>query len=363
MDRTTALHPVTRRPLHERRPQVHCQDNARNRALVAALPLLQAPFRPTPWLFNAHAQLLFHSLRKAQPSAAPVYDHQERLTMADGGHTALAWRGHGLAADVPTIVLLHTITGSPASMAELVLDLHATTGWRVVLCLRRGHADLPLATPRLSILGCTDDLRAQLAVIRERFPASPLYAVGTSAGSGLLARYLGEEGVAAPFRAAFAYCPGYNTDDGFDKAHPFYSRLMARKLVRQFITPHRETLAHLPTAARLQEARDLADFHRHMYELAGYARYEDYAAASNPMRVFHAIRTPLMILNAEDDPVCRIGNVAPYLDSLQRMPEVVLVTTAEGSHCAHYEGWTARSWSARLMGDYFRTLHGPTGVQ
>lgn len=359
-------HPVTQRVLTDRRPQVHCHECAQNRHIVASLPQLQQAFRPTPWLFNAHAQLIFHGLRKKNRQAGPVYDHTDRLTMRDGGHTALVWRGYHLPATVPTIVVLHTITGSPPSMSELVQDLHAATGWRIVLCLRRGHADLGLATPRLNILGSTEDLREQLRAIRARFPDSPLYGVGSSAGSGLLARYLGEEGDASPFQAAFAYCPGYNTDDGFDKAHPFYSRMMAKKLVRQFVAPHWERISHLPTATRLQNAQDLADFHRHMYELAGYGSYDDYAEASNPMRVFHAIQTPLMILNAEDDPVCRIGNVAPYLDSMRRMPDVILVTTAEGSHCAHYEGWAARSWSGRLIGNYFRVMHrliGGTGMR
>jgi predicted alpha/beta-fold hydrolase len=349
-------HPVTRRLLTDRRPQVHCHDKARNHHIVAALPQLHRPFRPTPWLFNAHAQLIFHGLRKKGQQAGPHYDHYERLTMSDGGHTALVWKAYGLPATTPTIVVLHTITGSPASMAELVCDLNAGTGWRVVLCLRRGHADLPLTTPRLNILGSTDDLREQLAVIRGGFPQSPLYAVGSSAGSGLLARYLGEEGGATPFKAAFAYCPGYDTDIGFDLAHPFYSRMMAKKLVRQFITPNLARVGHLPTAARLQDAADLADFHRHIYELAGYGSYEDYSQASNPMRVFNDIRTPLMILNAEDDPVCRIDNLGPYLDQMRQMPEVILVTTGKGSHCAHYEGWSARSWSARLMSTYFLAM-------
>jgi len=355
-------HPVTGRPLPDQRPQVYCHDNAGNRHVVASLPQLHAAFRPTPWLFNAHAQLIFHSLRKKGQRAGPVYDHHDSLVMPDGGHTALCWRGHGLAPDTPTIVVLHTITGSPASMAELVLDLHAVTGWRVVLCLRRGHADLPLTTPRLNILGCTDDLREQLALIRGRFPASPLYGVGSSAGSGLLVRYLGEAGEDSPFRAAFAYCPGYDTHAGFDRVHPFYSRMMAKKLVRQFITPNLDRIAHLPTVARLGDAADLADFHRNMHELAGHDSYEDYDRASNPMHVFQAIRTPLMVLNAEDDPVCHIGNVAPWLERMRRMPDVILVTTAAGSHCAHYEGWAARSWSGRLIGEYFRVMHDRPGA-
>lgn len=355
-------HPVTRRHLADRRPQVHCHDNARNQQVVAALPQLHEAFRPTPWLFNAHAQLIFHSLRKGgqqrRQQTRPLYDHRDSLTMQDGGLTALVWCGHALPPEAPTIVVLHTITGSPESMAELVRDLHAVTGWRVVLCLRRGHAGMPLVTPRLNILGSTDDLREQLEVIRAQFPDSPLYGVGSSAGSGLLARYLGEEGEAAPFRAAFAYCPGYDTRNGFDLVHPFYSRMMGKKLVRKLIEPNVERLAQLPTLPRLRASEDLAAFHRNMYELSGYDSYEAYNEGSNPMKVFLDIRTPLMVLNAEDDPVCRIANVSPWLDGMRQMPNVILVTTAEGSHCAHYEGWTAHSWSGRLIGDYFRVMHG-----
>ena len=265
-------HPVTRHPAADRKPRVHCQDTIRNRHIVAALPQLHEAFIPTPWLFNTHAQLVFHGLRKKlsrqKRRAAALYDHHDHLTMRDGGRTALLWCGHALPPTTPTIVVLHTVTGSPASMAELVHDLHAATGWRIVLCLRRGHADLPLATPRLNILGCSDDLREQLRAISERFPASPLYGVGSSAGSGLLARYLGEEGEASLFHAAFAYCPGYDTDIGFDRAQPFYSRMMAKKLVRQFITPNLASIGHLPTAGSLQVAADLAAFHRNLYELA-----------------------------------------------------------------------------------------------
>lgn len=354
--------PALRRPPADRKPQVTCHDNLRNRHVVSSLQQLHEDFTPTPWLFNGHAQLIFHGLRKSlsrqKRRTATLYDHYDPLIMGDGGRTALLWCGSKLSPDTPTIVVLHTITGSPDSMAELVNDLSAATGWRIVLCLRRGHADLPLITPRLNILGCTDDLREQLRVIQARFPESPLYGVGSSAGSGLLVRYLGEEGEAAPFRAAFAYCPGYDTNVGFDRAQPFYSRMMGKKLVRQFITPNLARIGHLPTAARLQAAADLGEFHRNLYELAGHDSYEAYDQASNPMHVFHAIRTPLMVLNAEDDPVCRIGNLDPWLESMRQMPNVILVTTAEGSHCAHYEGWSARSWSARLMGGYFRTMHG-----
>lgn len=340
------------------KPRVYCQDNAHNRQIIQSLRQLHQPFRPTPWLFNNHLQILFLSARKANAELA--YDHFETLTMSDGGHTALAWLGYELPANTPTIVVLHTLTGSPQSMQELVVDLHRVTGWRVVLCVRRGHAELPLPQPKFNIFGSVTDLVEQIDVIHSRLPDSALYGVGSSAGSGLLVRYLGVVGAATRMRAAFAYSPGYNTDTGFDHIQPFYSRYMAKKLLRKFVTPHAHTIAHLPTTPQLHKVKDLSEFQRHAYEFAGYSSLDDYARDINPMRVFTQITIPMMVLNAEDDPVCNIQNVAPYLASMRQMPNIILVTTQQGSHCAHYEGWRAKSWAARLMGQYLVTLHDRT---
>lgn len=76
--------------------------------------------------------------------------------------------------------------------------------------------------------GSTSDLKEQLEHIQNLFPKSDLYAVGSSAGTGLLVRYLGEQGTDTPFKAAFAMCPGYNTEIGFKNVHPFYSKMMTK---------------------------------------------------------------------------------------------------------------------------------------
>lgn len=337
-------------------PQLIFQANAFNKNIIEQLPQLQDSYHPTPWLHNQHSQLVYLNLRKKAKTKYD-YDELEQLTMSDGGTTALVWCGLNLSADTPTIVVLHTITGTPESMREMVSDLHEHSGWRVVLCLRRGHGSLPLNQPKINILGSTDDLEEQLAHIQKRYPQSALYGIGSSAGSGLLVRYLGEHRHQAVFRAAFAYCPGYNTENGFYKVHPTYSKIMGRKLVKHFIHKYQNELTHLETLPKLQQAQTLADFHDHQYELAGYSDHQSYIAATNPMLVFEHISTPLMVLNAEDDPICRIDNLKPYLPVIQNMPNTILVTTRQGSHCAHYEGWSARSWAHRLMANYFLAMH------
>jgi len=269
--------------------------------------------------------------------------------------TAIAWYGLHLPADTPTIVLMHTLTGTPESMAELVGDLHRHTGWRIALCLRRGHANLPMPVPKISMFGSTDDLREQIQYIQTRFSQSALYAVGSSAGTGLLVRYLGEEGENTPFKAAFALCPGYDTELGFKNVHPFYSRLMTKKLFDAFIHPYSEAWQQIPSLPKVLAAKDLLEFQYHYFELAGYSSFEDYNQATNPIHVFENVKIPLMILNAEDDPVCHIRNLEPYKEAIQKMPNIVVVTTKKGSHCIFYEGVKQpESWATRLIADYLR---------
>lgn len=322
-----------------------------NRAVLDRLDQLRQAYQPTPWLYNAHLQLLWLLLVEA--IAPPLrYERHDTLTMRDGGTTALDWLGLDAAADTPTVILLHTVTGDAQSMRTIARDLREGTGWRVVLCTRRGHGGLPLTAPVINTMGCTEDLREQLRRIRAEFPESPLYAVGVSAGSGLLVRYLGEEGSRSLIRAGVAYCPGYDIGVAWTRTQPFYSRAMAKRLKRHFLHPHPQAFAHFGRYVDCLAARDLDEFHQNLYELAGCASVDDYLARCNPMGVFDRITAPVMILNADDDPVCVIENALDHLDAIKRIPGALLVRTARGSHCAFFEGWTARSWANRLMGGY-----------
>jgi predicted alpha/beta-fold hydrolase len=242
-------------------------------------------------------------------------------------------------------------------MRELVRDLHQYTGWRIALCLRRGHADLPLPVPKMSLFGFTADLREQVAYIQQQFPASPLYAVGSSAGTGLLVRYLGEQGKDTPFKAAFALCPGYNTELGFENIHPFYSKVMTKKLFKTFIHPYLLTWKPVGSLSQVLAVKTLAEFEKSYFELAGYHDYASYTQAINPIHVFENIKIPLMVLNSEDDPVCHIKNFYPYKSVIETMENIIVVTTKKGSHCGFYEGVTqTRSWAAKLIVDYLK-LH------
>ncbi|MFA5937830.1 MAG: alpha/beta fold hydrolase [Sinimarinibacterium sp.] len=334
-----------------RKPHLAFNPSTFNRLVLQRLEQLQIPFRPTPWLYNAHLQLLWLLLREAlTPSLR--YDRTDVLTMRDGGTTALDWLGLDEDATVPTVVVLHSITGDAQSMRGIVADLRRQTGWRIVLCTRRGHGGLPLTAPVLNTMGSTDDLREQLQRIHAHFPESPLYAVGVSAGSALLVRYLGEEGGRSLIRAGIAYCPGYDISVAWSRVHRPYSRWMANRLKRHFLEPNFAMFGNLSTYRLCLATRDIEQFHQHFYEIAGSANVADYLERSNPVLVFDGVAVPVLILNADDDPVCVIDNALDHVETIRHLPDAMLVRTARGSHCAFFEGWLAEAWAHRLFARY-----------
>ena len=117
--------------------------------------------------------------------------------------------------------------------------------------------------------------------------------------------------------------------------------------------PHQEVWQQIPQWEEILQAKTLAEFERIYFKMAGFSDYESYAKASNPIYTFEDIKVPLMILNAEDDPVCHIKNLEPYKQTIKKMPNIMVVTTKKGSHCGFYEGrLKTTSWSTRLMSEF-----------
>lgn len=336
------------------RPRLVYADTPLNQQLLQLLPRLQRPYKPTPWAYNTHLQLIWLILK--DKFAPTMQYHREILRMADGGTTALDWGPTNDNPSTPTIVVLHTIGGSPHSMRSFVRYLYETTGWRVVVCTRRGHDDLPFTAPRYNTMGHVDDLREQITHIQQQLPHSPLYGVGVSAGSALLVRYLGEEQENAAFTAGVAYCPGYDLRVAFNRVLPFYSRKMMASLRQKFLQPHAEVLQQKPGFNEALQANNLAELHTHLYGVAGYSCTETYLAGTNPIAVMPHITVPLLALNADDDPVCVKQNAIEHEPMVRQMPAALQVCTQRGSHCAFFEGWRANSWANALIAEYLQAV-------
>ena len=78
---------------------------------------------------------------------------------------------------------------------------------------------------------------------------------------------------------------------------------------------------------------------------------------SNPSEVLDDVKIPLLILNSKDDPVCHVKNVYDHQQRIQATDNVILVLTERGSHCAYFEGLTAKPWANRMIKEYFTAFN------
>jgi len=336
-------------------PELIYQDNSSNRDLIKKIPGLTKRYYPTPWLINTYLQLSYVELKR---SVLPRfrYERTDQLATADGARTALHWLGEDLAADTPILIVLHTIIGTPQTMRFFMDDLQRLTGFRVVLCERRGHGDSVLSTPRFNTMGDVEDLKQQIEVVQTRYPKATLYAAGVSAGTAVLVRYLGEHLESHPIKAAFLYCPGYDITTAFARSVPWISKIMTKKLIKHFVRAKPELFEGFTSLNPLLASTDLHQFHLRLYEFAGYPSAEAYYAHCNPVNFMSQLDIPLLILNSEDDPVCRPQNIYDQTATIKQLPNAVVAMTKRGSHCTHFAGLKPYSWSHRLAAEFFLSL-------
>jgi hypothetical protein len=84
-----------------------------NTAVMAAVPSVHRPYRPTPGLTNGHIETIFASLNRSCPD---VNYRREFLHTADGGIVTMDWEHFGegeedLPEDAPVLILLPGLTG------------------------------------------------------------------------------------------------------------------------------------------------------------------------------------------------------------------------------------------------------------
>ncbi|MGR8918740.1 MAG: hydrolase [Gammaproteobacteria bacterium] len=285
-------------------------------------------FRPHLLLPGPHLPTIWASACRPRPRPAVTF---ERLELPDGDFLDLAW--HGPRAG-PLVLLLHGLEGSvESSYVRALLAALDAAGYRGVLMHFRGCSGEMNRLDRSYHSGDTGDLEFVVRHLTEREGRAPVAAVGYSLGGNVLLKWLGELGAAAPLATAVAVSVPFDLaacadrlDQGFSR---FYQRRLVSSLKQKFL--HKFSGREAPVA--VGDVHRLDTFWQFddavTAPLHGFSGADAYYRLSSSRQYLSGIRTPTLIVHAEDDPFVPAAAIP---DASELAAGVTLEVTAGGGH-------------------------------
>ena len=334
-------------------PKLYFKECALNKHLLENCSALSRVYVPPWWMENHHAQTIIPTFL---PKPNVVFK-REMVDLEDGGVLALDWAQTGtdtLTTDSPVMFILPGLAGDMHGYKHLALCA-ADKGLRPVVFNKRGHGGCRIKTPKLQSFGDPADFKFVVNYVERKFPNASLTAVGVSAGSGLLASYLGEEREATPLVANVGISPGYDASKLFNEyLRPPYDYLLLQGL-RRIITENKLVLSAKFDISHILQATTVAEIEERLYcKIYGYRTVEEYWKANNPMRDITEVKKPMLCISACDDPVCPEGLIPFSL--FTQYENVMLAAMDRGGHCGFIEEGTLTNWAEKTAVDYLLSV-------
>lgn len=316
--------------------------------LLESTPALPGPYRPPWWASNPHFQTLAGKFLRPEP---PLEYIRERWETPDGDFLDVDFRPD---QGGPLVLVLHGLEGHSRRRYVLntVVALEAA-GLSAAALNFRSCSGEPNRLPRAYHSGETGDLGLVLNRLQGRFPGRRLGVVGFSLGGNILLKYLGEradgiepENAPGPLpEAGVAISVPYDLAAGADLlARTAMGRVYGRYFLDSLVEKVRRKAPILESAVDLDavlRSRTLREFDdRLTAPVHGFRDASDYYASSSSDRFLPAIRTPTLLLHAEDDPFLPPARIPR--ETMRSNPRLYPVLAGRGGHVGFLQGGLRR---------------------
>ena len=316
---------------------------SQNEKLAPTSALLRAglrPFKPRRGLANGHLQTILGNylprpVFRCESIAEPVV-----VDPADGSRVMCYcdWQPEQVRASRLTMILVHGLEGSSESRYIKGIAGRAwDAGCNLIRMNMRNCGDTDELTPTLYHSGLSSDVGAVIRHYSVRYGLEHVALVGYSMGGNLVLKLAGEWGADPPLCAVATVCPAIDLSAGSDALHEPANRIYEWHFLRGLMRRYRRKAALYPDIYRgngIRPIRSLRQFDNEIVaRYCGFRDADDYYYRAASARVVDKIAVPTLIIRAVDDPFVRM--LKETRDALLANPNVLLVETEHGGHCAY----------------------------
>jgi predicted alpha/beta-fold hydrolase len=297
------------------------------------------PFAPRRGLSNAHLQTILGNYLPrpayrdgsiAEPVEVDASDGSRVMCFSD-------WQPEEVRATRLTVILVHGLEGSSESRYIKGIAGRAwSAGCNVIRMNMRNCGDTDELTPTLYHSGLSADVGAVIRHYAGLFGLERIALVGYSMGGNMVLKLAGEWGARSPLCAVATVCPAIDLAAGSDALHEPSNRLYEWHFLRGLMRRYRRKAALYPQIynSGIGPIRSLRQFDNEIVAPhCGFRDADDYYYRAASARVVNSISVPTLILRAIDDPFVRL--LPETRDALLANPNVLLVETPHGGHCAY----------------------------
>lgn len=239
------------------------------------------------------------------------------------------------------VLYLHTVCGDYTQLAHIGSIFYADNV-AYVSYTRAGNA-VDMAFASFNFIGNVEELQTVIKYVQTIFPGVDIHAIGASAGSALLIRYLGKFNTEKAIKSAVLVSPGYHFIRSFEAMNGLSKAYLINKM--------KYTVRHL-YKDQTDHIRTMDDWIEFQSKMLGYNSKEEYVLESDPVNYLHKINVPTIFLSSLDDSIFDRTITETFLQLPRSNPNVTIVITHRGGHVMFEDEGHDIPWYLRVCREW-----------
>lgn len=296
------------------------------------MPIISSSAYSPPHLFsNGHVQTIFPTLFR---KVTGVTYRRERISTPDHDFLDLDWSGAGANR---LAIVSHGLEGN--STRSYILGMVRALnmrGWDALAWNFRGCSGEPNRTLRFYHSGATDDMHAVISHVKTLRRYREIVLIGFSMGGNMILKYLGERAgmLDTPIKRAVAFSVPCDLLSSAERMSTAGNRIYMIRFLRLLHVKIKEKMRAMPGMLSDDGYADIKTFEqfddRYTAPIHGFENAGDYYRKASCKRFLRDIRTPALLVNAQNDPF--LARSCYPVDEASGNPHLFLEIPESGGH-------------------------------